>query len=78
MGEKSPTFGFEKKKWCVRKNTPKNQKELNGIEAIYIVVVVLTFTLSLFNYSLFYVIFFHVIFFTLDFFMYVLAYRAYR
>ena len=45
------------------KNTPKNQRELNGIEVIYIaVVVVLIFTLSFFNYSLFYFILFHFIF----------------
>ena len=44
---------------CFRKNTPKNQTEFNGIEAIYIVlVVVLTFTSSFFNYSLFYFILF--------------------
>ena len=48
----------KKKKQSIRKNTPKNQKELNGIETIYIaVVVVLIFTLSFFNYSLFYFIF---------------------
>ena len=51
VGDKSllfwkPTFRCKKKK-PVRKNTPENQKELNGIEAIYIaVVVVLIFTLS--------------------------------
>ena len=34
---------------CFRKNIPKNQTEFNGIEAIYIaVVVVLTFTSSFF------------------------------
>ena len=37
---------------CFRRNTPKNQRELNGIEAIYIVLVVdLILTLSFFNYS---------------------------
>ena len=46
-----PTFGYQnKKKQTVRyfrKNTPKNQTELNAIEAIYIVVVVVfIFTLS--------------------------------
>ena len=40
---------------CFRKNTPKNQPELNGIEAIYVVVVVVfIFTLSFLNYSPFY------------------------
>ena len=64
---------------CLRKNTPKNQIELNGIEAIYIVVdVVLIFTLSFLNYSLFYFILFHLIFFTLDFFRHARVYHAYR
>ena len=65
-----------KKKKPVRKNTPENQKELNGIEAIYIaVVVVLIFTLS-FLIILFFISFYF--FFTLDFFRYACAYRAYR
>ena len=52
-----------KKKQSVRKNTPKNQKELNGIGIIHIdVVVLLIFTPSFFNYSPFYFILFHFIF----------------
>ena len=53
-----------KKKQSVRKNTPKNQKELNGIGIIHIaVVVVLIFTPSFFNYSPFYFILFYFILF---------------
>ena len=62
----------KKKKQSIRKNTPKNQKELNRIETIYIpVVVVLIFTLS-FLIILFFILFY---FFTLDFFSYARAYR---
>ena len=50
--------GVEKSVHCFTKNTPKNQRELNRIEAIYIAfVVVLIFTLSFFNYSHFYYFF---------------------
>ena len=60
-----------KKKQSIRKNTPKNQKELNGIETIYIpVVVVLIFTPFLI--ILFFILLY---FFTLDFFSYARAYR---
>ena len=55
----------EKKKQPVRKNTTKNQKELNAIETIYIaVVVVLIFTLPFFNYIvLFFVLSYFILFF---------------
>ena len=55
----------EKKKQPVMKNTPKNQKELNAIETIYIaVVVVLIFTLPFFNYIvLFFVLSYFILFF---------------
>ena len=44
--------GVKKTVHCFRKKTPKNQIELNGIETIYIVVV-LNFHSFFFNYSLF-------------------------
>ena len=48
---------------CFRENTPNNQIELNGIEAIYIVVVVaLLFTLS-FLIILFFILFYFISFF---------------
>ena len=80
MGEKSVILKTDFRVWkkqtvrCFRKNTPKNQTELNGIEAIYIAVI---FALSFFNYPLFYFILFH-LFFALDFFRYAHAYHAYR
>ena len=58
--------GVKKTVRCFRVNIPKNQRELNGIEVMYIsVVVVLIFTLSFFNYSNSSILFY---FFTLDFF----------
>ena len=51
---------WEKRVFCFRKNTPKNQTELYAIGAIYIVViVVLLFTLSfliILDFILFYFI----------------------
>ena len=63
-----PTFGCQKKQTvrCFTKYTPKNQIELNRIEAICIVVVVLLiFTLS-FLIILFFMLF-HLIFLPLTF-----------
>ena len=67
-----PTLGCEKNQTvrCFRKNTQKNQPDLNGIEGIYVVVVVVfIFTRSFFLIILFFIliILFHFIFFTFEF-----------
>ena len=69
-----------KKKLSVRKKYSKESKRVNGIEAIYIVVVaVLIFTLSVLIILIFILFYFiSCYFFTLDFFRHARAYRAHR
>ena len=50
---------------CFRKNTPKNQTEFRGIEAIYIAVVL--FLHFLFLIILFYILFYFIYFLPLTF-----------
>ena len=68
MGEKSVILKTDFRVWkkqtvrCFRKNTPKNQTELNGIEAIYIAVVVVLFLRFLFLIILFFILFYFIYF----------------